>query len=129
MQEVQLGRVAGPFTNRPLQNLMVSPIGSVEKNIPGEFRLIFDLSFPQADSSNGGISAEAVSVAYTSFDAVTNMVRRLGIGTHLIKVDIKSAFRLLPLHPDDFSLMGMKHKDAYFMDKALPFGCSISYAL
>lgn len=129
MQEVQLGRVAGPFTNKPLQNLIVSPIGLVEKNIPGEFRLIFDLSFPQADSINGGIPAEAVSVAYTSFDAVTNMVRRLGTGTHLIKVDIKAAFRLLPLHPDDFSLMGMKHKDTYFVDKALPFGCSISCAL
>lgn len=51
------------------------------------------MSFPQADSISGGIPAEAVSVAYTSFDAVTNTVKKLGPGPHLIKVGIQSAFR------------------------------------
>ena len=57
------------------------------------------------------------------------MVQQLGAGAHLIKMDIQSAFRLLPLHPDDYCLMGMSHEGEYFVDKALPFGCAISCAL
>ena len=129
MKEVGLGRVAGPFCKQPLQDLVISPIGLVEKSTPGEFRLIFDLSYPSGQSVNDGIPPQLSSVVYTPFDAVTDMVQKLGSGAHLIKVDIQSAFRLLPLHPQDFNLTGMQHKGLYFVDKALPFGCSISCAL
>lgn len=127
--EVSLGRVAGPFTQSPFPNLIVSPIGLVEKATKGEFRLIFDLSYPKHNSVNEGIPHELCSVQYTSFDAVTSMVRKLGQGSFLVKVDIKSAFRLLRVHPDDFSLLGMFINGSFFIDKALPFGCSISCAL
>ncbi|MDY6841666.1 MAG: reverse transcriptase domain-containing protein [Pseudomonadota bacterium] len=129
MEEVSLSRVAGPFCGNPMENLIISPIGLVEKSTPGEFRLIFDLSHPDSDSINGGIPAELSSVQYTSFDAVTSIVRRIGQGAHLVKVDIRSAFRLLPIHPDDFCLMGMQVDGKFFVDKALPFGCSVSCAL
>ncbi|XP_070190042.1 uncharacterized protein [Littorina saxatilis] len=113
-----------------MKDLIVSPVGLVEKSTPGEHRLIFDLSYPHEDSSvNGGIPAELCAVQYTSFDAVTCMVKKLGQGSHLVKVDIKSAFRLLPLHPLDFGLMGMLVEGMFFVDKALPFGCSISCSL
>lgn len=128
-EEVSLGRVAGPFSSLPMDDLIVSPIGLVEKSTPGEYRLIFDLSFPQAGSVNDGIPQEFSSVQYTSFDAVTDMVKTLGRGCHLIKVDIKSAFRLIPIHPQDFSLLGMHLDGQFFIDKALPFGCSFSCAL
>lgn len=129
MEEVGLSRVAGPFRSPPMPNLIISPIGLVEKSTPGEFRLIFDLSHPDSGSVNGGIPSELSSVQYTSFDAVTAMVRKIGQGAHLVKVDVRSAFRLLPIHPDDFCLMGMQVDDDFFVDKALPFGCSISCAL
>lgn len=127
-EEIRLGRVAGPFLAPPMR-LVVSPVGLVEKSIPGEYRLIFDLSYPQDNSVNGGIPAELCVVQYTSFDAVTGMVKKLGQGSHLVKVDIKSAFRLLPIHPGDFDLLGMFVEDMFFVDKALPFGCSISCSL
>ena len=57
------------------------------------------------------------------------MIRNLGQGASLVKLDIESAFRLLPVHPKDFSLMGMQHNGQYFVDKALPFGCSSSCAI
>ena len=52
MEEVTLGRVAGPFISPPLDNLIISPIGLVPKSTPGEFRLIFDLSYPSDNSVN-----------------------------------------------------------------------------
>ena len=48
------------------------------------------------------------------------MVR--GRGTQLAKVDIKSAYRNVPVHPDDRWLTGMVWRDSLFVDAALPFG-------
>jgi len=128
-EEVRLGRVAGPYKHRPIDNLIVSPVGLVEKSTPGEYRLIFDLSHPHGGSVNSGIPTEYSAVEYTPFDAVTEMMRRLGQGAHLFKIDITSAFRLLPLHPEDFGLMGMHVNGRFYVDKTLPFGCSVSCAL
>ncbi|KAL8619099.1 hypothetical protein ACOMHN_019371 [Nucella lapillus] len=72
-KEVSLGRVAGPFTEKPLPNLTISPIGLVPKSTPGKFRLIVDLSFPPGQSVNDGIPHELTSVSYTPFDAITRM--------------------------------------------------------
>ena len=38
------------------------------------------------------------------------------------KIDVKSAYRIIPIHPRDRYLLGMKWPDHYFMDLALPFG-------
>ena len=63
-EEIKLGRVAGPFQDIPIDNLIVSPIGLVPKSSPGEYRLIFYLSYPQGASINAGILREDSSVSY-----------------------------------------------------------------
>ena len=40
----------------------------------------------------------------------------------MTKTDIQSAFRIIPIHPDDWELLGMSWKGLFFFDKALPFG-------
>jgi hypothetical protein len=40
----------------------------------------------------------------------------------LARLDIKSAFRLLILSPEDFELFGFIFKGLYFYDKGLPMG-------
>lgn len=40
----------------------------------------------------------------------------------MAKIDIKSAFRLVPVHPTDRHLLGMKWKEYTFIDTCLPFG-------
>ena len=47
----------------------------------------------------------------------------------LAKMDIKSAFRLLKIHPADFDLMGIKFGGSYYIDKCLPMSCSVSCKL
>ena len=66
--EVDAGRVAGPFQNRPLPNLRISPLGLVPKKEPGQFRLIHHLSYPSGKSLNDFIDPKLWSVQYTSFD-------------------------------------------------------------
>ena len=40
----------------------------------------------------------------------------------MAKVDAKSAYRNVPVHPDDRWLMGMMWDGALYVDTALPFG-------
>lgn len=54
--ELAANRISGPFTHIPFTDLVISPIGVVEKKIPGTFRMIHHLSFPRGGSINSGIS-------------------------------------------------------------------------
>ena len=46
----------------------------------------------------------------------------LGRGKLLAKIDIKSAFRLLPVHPANHHLLAMKWHKQLYIDTCLPFG-------
>ena len=128
-KEIDAGRVAGPFVERPLPKLQCSPIGIVPKKVPGEFRLIHHLSHPTGSSINDGIPREFCTVEYASFDRAVHLAASNGKGALLAKCDIKSAFRLLPVHPDDFELLGFQFDGKFFFDKALPMGASVSCSL
>lgn len=125
LNEVSLGRVLGPFSNKPISTLRISPIGIVPKS-DGKWRLITHLSFPFNHSVNDFIEYEYSTVQYSKFDNIIEMIASLGKGALLGKIDIKSAFRLLPIHPGDFDLLGFKFEDKYYIDKCLPMGCSVS---
>lgn len=124
-KEIKLGRMAGPFDERPLATLRTSPIGIVPKN-DGGWRLITHLSYPKGGSVNEFIDQKDCKVQYTSFDEVTEMIAKLGKGALLGVHDIKSAFRLIPVHRADFDLLGIYFQNQYFLEKCLPMGCSIS---
>ena len=40
----------------------------------------------------------------------------------MAKTDLKSAFRLIPIHPDDWNLLGIYWQSQYYVDTYLPFG-------
>ncbi|KAJ8307566.1 hypothetical protein KUTeg_015650 [Tegillarca granosa] len=128
MKEVELKRIAGPFFWRPLEKLRISPIGLAPKK-DGSLRLIHHLSYPHGSSVNYFIDKKYCSVNYTPFDSALEMLATMGKGALAARLDIKSAFRLLPIHPSDFDLLGYKICGLYFVDKCLPFGCSISCSL
>jgi hypothetical protein len=101
-----LGRIAGPFQNRPISNLRCSPIGVVPKKT-GCWRLITHLSYPPSNSVNDYIDEQHTAVHYSSFDNAVSIVKKLGKGALIGKKDIKSAFRLLPCYPGDLDLLGL----------------------
>ena len=47
----------------------------------------------------------------------------------MAKTDVKSAFRIIPIHPADFSLLGMKWDNMYYFDRCLAMGLSSSCAI
>ena len=127
--ELNAGRVKGPFSHPPFTNFRVSPIGLVPKKNPGEFRLIHHLSHPQKHSVNDHIDPYFSSVRYTSFDDAVKRLVQLGRKTTMAKTDIDSAFRLIPIHPNDHPLLGFKFNNHYYYDTCLPFGASSSCAI
>ena len=52
-----------------------------------------------------------------------------GPACFLAKTDIKSAFRIIPVHPHDYPSLEIKWADNYHFDRCLPMGCSSSCAI
>ena len=71
---------------------------------------------------NDGIDSPLCSLAYTTVDQVAELVVELGKHTLLAKVDIESAYRLVPVHPHDRPLQAVKWGGKSYVDPMLPFG-------
>jgi len=117
IKERQCGRILGPFSYPPFSNLRVSPLGVIPKKAPGEFRMIHHLSFPYGDSINTFIPSEFSTVKYAVDDAINFIIA---------KTDVRSAFRIIPVHPSDYPLLGLQWRGQWYYDRCLPMGCSSS---
>ena len=62
------------------------------------------------------------SLKYVSVDDAVRLVLDLGLGTLIAKLDIESAYRIVPVHPVDRLLLGMSWKGQIYIDTVLPFG-------
>ena len=113
--------MAGRFDNPPIANFQVSAIGLVPKKHSAKFRTIFHLSFPKSGSAsiNASISKDDFSLQYVTIDNAIKGIKSLGPGCFMAKTDIESAFRLIPVHPDDYELLGMHGNGKYYYDKVL----------
>ena len=86
-----------------------SPFGVIPKKTkPNKWRLIVDLSAPEGLSVNDGIARDLYSMSYLAMDEVIACIVRLGKESLIAKMDIKQAYRNVPIHPDDRRLLGMK---------------------
>ena len=122
-EEVQAGRVTGPFPSNAIPNAQVSRFGVIPKaHQSNKWRFIIDLSHPKGKSVNDGIPKHLCSMSYISVDDAIQKIVSLGRGTLLAKIDIKSAFRLIPVHPADCHLLAMEWRGATYIDTCLPFG-------
>ena len=120
-RELRRGHTSGPFPYPPFPHTHCSPIGSAPKP-DGSVRLILDLSSPRGDSVNEGISKEEFSCKYAKFDDAVSIVLHLGQGAYLAKADIKHAFRLCPVCPEQWPLLCFQWLGQFFTDTRLPFG-------
>lgn len=87
-----------------------------------KWRLITDLSCPAGLNVNDGIDPELCSLSYTTVDDVAEIVSELGKGILLAKVNIVSAYRLIPVHPQDCPFQAMEWQGRIYVDPMLPFG-------
>ena len=124
-KEVQAGRIAGPFSQKPFETFQISPIKVIPKKSEG-YRLLHNLSYPYDETSvNAGIPDKSSTVSYASIQDAIDLIQYIGQGTFLCKSDLKSAFRMVPIHPDDYPLLGIQFHGMYYFDRCLAQGSFI----
>ena len=122
VKECVEGRVMGPLEPTQFPRVQISRFGVIPKGSSGKWRLIVDLSSPEGHSVNDGIDSELCSLKYVTVDDAVTAIQQKGSGAHLAKIDIQSAYRIIPVHPDDRWLLGMSWEGALYIDTVLPFG-------
>src|SRR5271156_6018275 len=110
----------------PSERYYCSPLGLVpkkdSKGMQSGWRRIFDLSAPINSSVNDYVDESFGSLLYTTFDTAISNIRRLGKGAVLMKRDLKSAFRHIPVAVEDHWLLLFEWEGKFYIDAFLPFG-------
>ena len=84
---------------------------------------------PEGAGTNDGISTDQYSLDYIPVDNIVTNVRHHGTVGLLFKVDILHAFRNVPVHAEDWCMLGMKWNNQYYVAKVSPFGLRSSSAI
>lgn len=131
VDELAQGRMAGPFTQDHIRTIFpffrTSMLAAVPKP-PSliELRIIDDLTNAGVEGVNAFISDEDAHVRYAEFERALDIVRKLGRGCWLAKIDWRAAFRQIGVCMDDWPLLGMQWRGWVFVRLVLPFGARSS---
>lgn len=105
--------------------VIISPLGVIPKP-DGGVRLIHDCSRLQGLSVNDYVSNKEKH-KYSSVDSASKLVHK---GYYMAKVDLKSAYRSVPISTKSQLVTGIRwefpDKTRYFYDCKLPFGSSLA---
>ena len=133
-QELSKQLAYGHYVKTTSKPRVVSPLGAIPKDSGDEVRLIHDGSRPLGDAMND--YSTLYPIRYQTLEDAYKMAAP---GRFLAKIDLKSAYRSVPIHPSDYELTGIKWKfhgeddSTYMVDTRLPFGarngCSIFHRL
>jgi len=133
-EDLAAGTNLGPFKECPnfAQDAFINPLGVAFKRIPQPpFRKPRRTTDMSQSGVNSTIMAETASVQYISFQEICERLHSLptdGNGRAFI-LDIKSAFRNLPIAPQDLHKQTFYWKGFYYVDLRLAFGVSTGPAL
>ena len=84
--------------------------------------MIHHLSAPRGHSVNDFIPREEYTLHYSTVDDAIHSLLKLGEGALMAKIDLKAAFRMVPVRREDWELLGIYWQDQYYVDTCLPFG-------
>ena len=124
LNEVKHGHTVGPFSCPPFKNFQVNPFRLVPKKNSSKWRTTFHLSYPKSSNAsvNTIISSEEYSLQYVRIDCAMRILLKLRPNSFMAEAHVQSAFRNIPVHLDDWEILGMKWRGLYFFDRVFPFG-------
>ena len=110
------------YTSFP-SNFTASPLGLIDKSDGGK-RRIHHLSYPTGDPTaiNSGIPEQYGAITYSGIKYAIRALQEQGQNSILMKRDFESAFRHIPISPQDTPLLGFCWKGNYYAERFLPFG-------
>ena len=105
------------FSEKPISNMMTSPIYVIPKPNTTKWRMIFDLSAPKGFSVNQNIPEANRAVKYFTIKSVINFATWLDSSeVHFAKLDITDAYRLVPMAKSQWKYLGLKLENDYYID-------------
>lgn len=128
-KQIAQGYMLGPFTQEESPGVTTSKLAVIPKKTPGQWRVIVDLSSPAQHSVNDNLRRDLTHVAYSSVEDAVLLVHFLGRSALLAKVDLKDAYRMVPVHPRDRSYLGVCWREQVYVDTQLPFGLASAPAI
>ena len=108
LTEVTQVSLVGPLPPPAAEGVQVSPLGLIPKPQSNKWCLIVYLSAPAGASVNDGICPETCFLSYASVDDAVAIIQHLGWGAELVKMDLKDAYCVVPVHPQDHQLLGIR---------------------
>jgi len=99
------------------------PLGLTDK-ADGSKRRIHHLSYPALDTNsiNGGIPEHYGTIIYSGISDAIPAIQDMVKYCLLVKRDVESAFRHIPISPLDSPLLGFHWKGTHYAESFLPFG-------
>ena len=87
-----------------------------------KWHLIVDLSCPPQLSVNDGIEEDPCSLRYASLDNALRLIIIWVLDvSQLVKLNLKDAYRVILMHPDNQHLLAVSWNGEVYMDRSLPF--------
>ncbi|XP_076158650.1 uncharacterized protein LOC143141830 [Alosa pseudoharengus] len=129
MQPLFAPKLSAGTCHRLFRRIPVNSLGVATRKYSGKKRLIFDMSSPHSDlvaSINESIPLHPFSLYYASVDNAIHLIKVAGQGAWLSKADITDAFKIMPIHPSDWPLFGVKWESKFYFAVKLTFGCRSS---
>ena len=102
---------------------IVSALGAVPKPDSSDLRLIHDCSMPPGRGVNSYIT-----ISKQKFETIDSAVKLITKDCYMAKIDLRHAYRSVPIHPANYAAMGLKWRFTgatsftYLVDTRLPFG-------
>ena len=106
---------------------LISALGAIEKG-EGKIRLIHDCSRPPSHALNDYVT-ERERFSYQTLKDAGDLINP---GSYLCKIDLKSAYRYVCIHPSNYKFTGLKwtfdsdREPVYMVDTRLPFGSKLA---
>ena len=127
-EELKFGAMIGPF-ELPIK-VHISPFMTRDKHDSDTRHTIMNLSWPKGCSVNSGIQGDTYlgttfELHYPSVDDLVNRLNTLGPSAKIFKVDISRAVRHINIDHGDIDLLGLCHKDKYYLDSGPAFWVSL----
>ena len=99
-------------------------MGVIPKKHCNDWCTIYHLSHPEVASVNCHKLKDPYTLKNVWVDDAICILKSLGPGSFMAETNLKSAFRLIPIHPDDWHLLWIHWNNQYYVDLACtsPFG-------
>ena len=127
-KELSSHAIIGPFQCNPFNtSCVISPLLCVPKRDSSTPRVVHDLSFPDNCSVNSLIPkdvylGEDFCLRLPGVDRLAEFIRYKGAGCHIFKLDLRRAYRQIPVDPADYHLLGFSVDEQFYFHLVMPFG-------